>query len=100
MADRVATNVRLSRAQLKELKRLALDRGVSLSALFQELIDDYLARTRALTGKDWKADPFFQLGRSSARSGLSRVAEDHDRYLYPLRAATRPRRRRGQQAVR
>ena len=100
MADRVATNVRLDRAQLKELKRLALDRGVSLAALFQEVIDDYLARARALTGKEWKSDPFFQLGRPAARSGLSRVADDHDRYLYPPRTQAKPGRSGGQQALR
>jgi hypothetical protein len=100
MANRVATNVRLDPERLKELKRLALERGVSLSALFQELISDYLARARTLTGKQWQADPFFQLGSATARSGLSRVAEEHDRYLYPRPASAKPKRRRVQQTVR
>jgi len=63
-------------------KRLAVERGVSLSALFQELIADYLVRVSTLTGRDWRADPFFQVGRRPGRSGHSRVAEEHDRHLY------------------
>ena len=100
MADRVATNVRLERAQLHALKQLALDRGLSLAGLFAEMINDCLARSQALTGKAWKSDPFFQLGHPPARSGLSRVAEDHDRYLYPRRASRKPQRASGQQALR
>ncbi|PYO20719.1 MAG: hypothetical protein DMD88_10700 [Candidatus Rokuibacteriota bacterium] len=46
---RVATNVRLDAAQLHRLRRLALERGVSLSTLFQELIADYLVRVSTLT---------------------------------------------------
>ena len=82
METRVSTNVRLDPAQLRQLKRLAAERGVTLSAIFQEMIGDYVARVGALTGKDWQQDPFFKLGRRPGRSGLSRVAEQHDRYLY------------------
>ena len=82
---RVATNVRLDAAQLHRLKRLALERGVSLSALFQELIADYLVRVSTLTGRDWRADPFFQVGRRPGRSGQAGVAEEHDRHLYRAR---------------
>jgi len=63
MAARVATSLKLDPVQLRRLKRLALERGVSLSALFQELIADYLARVSTLTGRDWRADPFFRVGR-------------------------------------
>ena len=82
MATRVSTNVRLDPAQLRQLKRLAAGRGVTLSAIFQEMIADYIGRVGALTGKDWEKDPFFTLGRRPGRSGLSRIAEGHDRYLY------------------
>jgi len=44
MADRVATNVRLERTQLRALKQLALKRGLSLAGQFGEMIDDCLAR--------------------------------------------------------
>ncbi len=82
MVTRVSTNVRLDPAQLRQLKRLAAERGVTLSAIFQEMIGDYIGRVHALTGKDWQNDPFFKLGRRPGRSGLSKVAEQHDRYLY------------------
>ena len=100
MAARVATNVRLDRDRLKALKHVAFERGISLSALFQEMVNDFLARNRTLTGKEWAADPFFQIGRKPARSGLSRVAENHDRYLYPASAAGKRKRPRVQRAVR
>ena len=100
MPDRVATNIRLAPAQLKELKRVALERGVRLSALFQELISEYLVRHRTLSGKAWQSDPFFQLGRPAARSGLTGVAEEHDRYLYPPRRGARARRPRARQDLR
>ena len=85
MAARVATNLKLDAAQLRRLKKLALERGVSLSALFRELITDYLTRVSALNGRDWRADPFFQVGRRSGRSGRTSVAENHDRHLYRAR---------------
>ena len=82
---RAKFSVRLDPAQLRQLKRLAAERGVTLSAIFQEMIGDYIGRVRALTGKDWQNDPFFKLGRRPGRSGLSSVAERHDRHLYPKR---------------
>ena len=82
MATRVSTNVRLDPAQIRQLKRLAAERGVTLSAIFREMIGDYIGRVSALTGKDWEKDPFFKVGRRPGRSGLSRVAAQHDRYLY------------------
>lgn len=82
MAVRVSTNVRLDPAQLRQLKRLAAERGVTLSAIFQDMISDYVGRVSALSGKDWHDDPFFKVGRRPGRSGLSNVAEQHDRYLY------------------
>ena len=85
METRVSTNVRLGPAQLRQLKRLAAERGVTLSAIFQEMIGDYIGRVGALTGKDWEKDPFFKLGRRAGRSGSSRVAAQHDRYLYRTR---------------
>ncbi len=82
---RVATNVRLDAAQLHRLRRLALEGGVSLSTLFQELIADYLVRVSTLTGRDWRGDPFFQVGRRPGRSGQAGAAEEHDRHLYRAR---------------
>jgi Ribbon-helix-helix protein, copG family len=80
--ERVSTNVRLDPAKLRQLKKLAVERGVTLSAIFQEMIAEYVGREGALTGKNWENDPCFKIGRRPGRSGLSRVAEQHDRYLY------------------
>ena len=85
MAARVATSLKLDPVQLRRLKRLALERGVSLSALFRELIADYLARVSTLTGRNWRADPFFRVGRRPGRSRRASVAENHDRQLYRAR---------------
>ncbi|HLF86470.1 MAG TPA: hypothetical protein VI584_05255 [Nitrospiria bacterium] len=82
MPTKVSTNIRLEAGQIKELKRIAVEQGASLSKLFQEIINDYLARVSALSGKDWKKDPFFQIGRRPGRSGLSAVSEEHNDYLY------------------
>jgi hypothetical protein len=80
--SKVATNVRLEGEQLKQLKRIAVEKGESLARLFEEIISDYLARVSALSGKDWQADPFFQIGKHPGRSGKSTVSEQHNRYLY------------------
>ncbi len=82
MPAKVSTNIRLEAGQIKELKRIAVEKGASLSKLFQEIINDYLVRVSALSGKDWKKDPFFQIGRRPGRSGLSTVSEEHNDYLY------------------
>ena len=82
MLGKVATNIRLEAEQLKQLKRIAVEKGASLSKLFKEIIADYLERVSTLSGKDWRKDPFFQIGRKPGRSGESTVSEEHDHYLY------------------
>ncbi len=82
MPTKVATNIRLEAEQIKQLKRIAVEKGASLSKLFKEIIADYLERVSTLSGKDWKKDPFFQIGRKPGRSGESMVSEQHDDYLY------------------
>jgi len=82
MTGKVATNVRLEPETLRELKRVAVDRGGSLSKVFEEMAADFLGRTRAFAGKDWRKDSFFRLGSRRGGSGLHDVSEGHDRYLY------------------
>ena len=82
MPTKVATNIRLEAEQIKQLKRIAVERGASLSRLFKEIIADYLERVSTLSGKEWKKDPFFQIGTKPGRSGESMVSEQHDYYLY------------------
>jgi hypothetical protein len=82
LSKKVATNIRLEAEQIKQLKRIAVEKGTSLSRLFQEIVSEYLARVSALSGKEWRKDPFFQIGKRPGRSGLTVVSEQHDRYLY------------------
>ncbi len=53
--------------------------------LFRELIATYLARVSTLTGREWRADPFFQVGRRPGRSRSASVGKNHDRHLYRAR---------------
>ncbi len=82
METKVTTNIRLDAEQLKQLKRIAVEKGASLSKLFQQMISDYLERVSTLSGKDWRKDPFFQVGKRPGRSGTSDISEKHDRYIY------------------
>jgi hypothetical protein len=88
-SERVATNVRLDPDDLRQLKRLALERGQSLSGLFQEMIRERLARVRPLSDKQWRTDSFFQIGRAARGSGAANVSEQHDRYLYGAKRRAR-----------
>ena len=78
----VATNIRLESEQLKSLKRLAVEKGLSLSKLFRQMISEYLARGSDVPGKDWRKDPFFSLGLKPGRSGRKSISEEHNAYLY------------------
>ena len=82
MATKTATNVRLDVEQLKQLKRVVVEKGISLSKLFQELITDYLERLNPFSGKDWRKDPFFQIGKKPGHSGQPTISKEHDRHLY------------------
>jgi hypothetical protein len=85
MGTKVTTNIRLDAEQLKQLKRIAVEKGASLSKLFQQMISDYLERVSTLSGKDWRKDTFFQVGKRPGRSGASNISEKHDRYIYETR---------------
>ena len=89
MAGKVTINVRLDRETLRELRRVAVDGGRSLSKVFEEMAVDYLGRTRALAGMDWKKDPFFRVGSRRGGSGHGDVSRDHDRYLYRIVSGSR-----------
>lgn len=84
---KVSTNIRLEAAHVKELKRVAVEQGTSLSQVFHQIIAEYLERIKALSGTAWKRDPFFQIGKRPGRSGVSTVSEDHDHHLYHNRSS-------------
>lgn len=83
MSERVATNIRLERDELKSLRRLAVEQGVSMSRLFRQMVSDFLSRSRPMSDKEWKSDPFFTIGTRPGRSGLRDLSVNHDKYLYP-----------------
>jgi hypothetical protein len=85
--SKVSTNIRLDAAYMKELKRVAVEKGTSLSQIFHQIISDYLERVKALSGRNWKRDPFFQIGKRPGRSGLTAISEEHDRHLYGGRSS-------------
>lgn len=78
------TNLRLEPARLHALKQIALDRGISLSALLREMADEVIrrhGRERAVRRR--RRDPFFLLGRPGVSApGPTDVAAEHDHYLY------------------
>lgn len=72
----VRTQIQLTEAQARALKRLAAERGVSIAALIREAVD------RLVHGGDpdavWRR-ALAVIGRYSA--GPGNVSEDHDRHL-------------------
>jgi hypothetical protein len=82
MSKKVATNIRLEKDHLKQLKRISVEQGTSLAKLFERMTVEYLDRVSVLTGKDWRKDPFFQIGSQPGRSGQSSLSESHNRTLY------------------
>jgi hypothetical protein len=87
MDGQIATNVRLERDELRSLKTMAAERGVSLARLFRTMVSDFIARARPLSDKAWKSDPFFTIGTRPGRSGLRDLSIHHDKYLYQRRKA-------------
>lgn len=81
--EMATTNVRLPKAHLKALKRVAVEREYSLSRLVREIVEEFLDRERRpLSPTAFRQDPLFGLGTKPGRSGLGDLAEQHDKYLY------------------
>lgn len=81
--EMTTTNLRLPRAQLRALKRVAVERDTSLSRLVREIVGEFLAcQARPLSPSAYRGDPVFGLGAKPGRSRLGDLAEKHDKYLY------------------
>ncbi len=78
--DHVATQLRLPRKMLEELKIRAAKRRTSLAQLVREALEQTYGLGPHL-GVDPKRDPFFSLIGASA-SGISDGAKRHDRDIY------------------
>ncbi len=77
------TNIRLPKAHLKALKRVAVERECSLSRHVREMVEEFLERQRRpLSPSTFRQDPLFALGTKPGRSGLGDLAEHHNKYLY------------------
>ena len=85
-SDMTTTNLRLPRAQLKHLKRLALEHDTSVSRLIRDALAEFIERRQTpLSPAAYKNDPLFGLGKRPGHSGLGDLAEQHNKYLYGRR---------------
>lgn len=74
----IRTQVQFTEAQMRKLKRLAAERGVSVAALIREAID-LLVRGAPEGEADRRQRALRAAGRF--RSGRTDLATEHDRYL-------------------
>lgn len=81
MAAKVRTQIRLERRQYERLKRLAVERGQSLSGVLRALVDEVLGGSTAGPAAIREARLGF-VGSGRDAEGKRDVARRHDRYLY------------------
>jgi hypothetical protein len=74
----VRTQIQLSEEQSAELKRLALERGVSVAELVREGVDRVLKESRGLSREERKRRA---LAIRTFRSGVTDLSERHDDYF-------------------
>ena len=73
----VRTQIQLTEAQAAALRRMAAERGVSMAALIRDAVEQVIEAQETQRGS-W-ARALAVVGKYS--SGLTDVAEEHDRYL-------------------
>ena len=81
--DIAATNIRLPRTVLRELRILAARRGQSLAALIREAIEKTYGFASQPKGVDPMKDPFHKLV-GSVSDGIADGSVNHDRDIYGL----------------
>jgi hypothetical protein len=74
----VRTQVQLTKEQAAELKRLALERGVSVAELVREGVDRVLRESRSLSREERKRRA---LTIRAFPSGVTDLSERHDDYF-------------------
>lgn len=77
---KVRTQIQLERRQYERLKRLAAERGQSLSGVLRALVDEVLGESPSPTAVRDARLGFVGAGRDT--QGRRDVARRHDRYLY------------------
>lgn len=75
----VRTQIQLTDAQLRLLKRLATDRGVSVATLIRESVDRFVRSAGPVDDEEQRRRALAAAGRF--HSGRSDLAAEHDRYL-------------------
>ena len=75
----VRTQIQLSEAQAQALKEMADERDVSMAELIRQAVDRWLEAEHLISRDERKRRALAAAGRY--HSGLTDIAEDHDRYL-------------------
>ncbi len=75
----IRTQIQLTEAQARALKRIAAERGVSVAELIRQSLDHFLQAARAGDSEERRRRALAAAGRF--RSGLRDLAAEHDRYL-------------------
>jgi 16S rRNA U516 pseudouridylate synthase RsuA-like enzyme len=75
----VRTQVQLTEAQMRTLKRLAAERGVSVADLVRQSVDLFVRSVGAVDDQEQRQRALAVVGRF--RSGRGDLAAEHDRYL-------------------
>lgn len=75
----IRTQVQLTEAHMRMLKRLAAERGVSLATLIREGVDLLMRRASVVDEEEHRRRALAAAGRF--HSGHSDLAAEHDRHL-------------------
>jgi Arc/MetJ-type ribon-helix-helix transcriptional regulator len=75
----IRTQIQLTEEQSRRIKSVARQENISMAQAIRDAIDDWLERRSELTEAERWERSLGVVGRY--RSGLSDLAEDHDRYL-------------------
>lgn len=73
------TQIQLTESQIRVLKRMAADRGVSVAELIKQSVEHFIRAERTANDHEQRQRAIAAVGRF--RSGRSDLATEHDRYL-------------------
>lgn len=75
----VRSQIQLTESQVRTLKRMAADRGVSVAELIRQSIENFFRSAGSQDREEQRRRALSVAGRF--RSGLQDLAAEHDRYL-------------------